>query len=83
MLGMAEGSTDLLRNLSRLATLGTTLGHGYPSGFLLMHTSFSLLSRSQDLGSSKAVDVRTYGCVLVRHCNGGYEGRKEVCILRL
>lgn len=35
------------------------------------------------LGSSKAVDVRTYGFVLLRHCNGGYKGRKEVCILRL
>lgn len=83
MLGLEAGSPDLLGNLSRLATLGTALGHCNPSGLLFMHTSFSLLSRSQDWGNSKAVDVRTYGCVLVRHCNGGDEGRKEVCILRL
>lgn len=53
MLGMQEGSTDLLRNLSRLATLGTALGHGNPSGFLLMHTSFSLLPHSQGSEAAK------------------------------
>jgi len=83
MLGLEAGSPDLLGNLSRPATLGTALGHCNPSSFLFMHTSFSLLSRSQDWGSSKAVDVRTYGCVLIRHCNRGDEGRKKVCILRL
>ena len=53
MLEIEKGDTDLLRNLSRLATLGTALGHGNPSGFLLMHTSFSLLSRSQGWEAAK------------------------------
>lgn len=60
MLGIQERSTDLLRNLSRLTTLRTALGHGSPGGFLLVHTSFSLLSRSRvgKQQSGRCEDVR-------------------------